>query len=143
MNILEALTKYINSNFNISKFGLKEIQYEEMAGSFLPRCGIYSNGGGIRDVYIDGAKEVDFSFRIVYHCSSEDTNSRIIANNFFAELSDWFDTKTAEGLEGLELGTGNKPIAIKSSLSSKSETKQDNSQVWTGVFSLTYEQGGL
>ena len=143
MNTLEAIRKYITENFDLAKYGLDILQYEEVAGSNLPRCGIFSNGGSVVDLYIDGAKKVDFSFRIVYHCSSEDTNSRIIANNFFAELSSWFDDKTAEGLDGLVLGSGNKPVAISSLLPTKTETKQDNSQVWTGVFSLTYEQGGL
>lgn len=143
MNTLEAIRKYITENFDLAKYGLDILQYEEVAGSNLPRCGIFSNGGSVVDLYIDGAKKVDFSFRIVYHCSSEDTNSRIIANNFFAELSSWFDAKTAEGLDGLVLGSGNKPVAISSLLPTKTETKQDNSQVWTGVFSLTYEQGGL
>lgn len=143
MNTLEAIRKYITENFGLAKYGLDILKYEEVAGSNLPRCGIFSNGGSVVDLYIDGAKKVDFSFRIVYHCSSEDTNSRIIANNFFAELSSWFDAKTAEGLDGLVLGSGNKPVAISSLLPTKTETKQDNSQVWTGVFSLTYEQGGL
>lgn len=141
MNILKALKDYIEGWGDLSNFGLSEIQYEEISGDAMPRCGIYGTGSYERDIYIGGEKEVDFGFRIVYHCISEDTNGRITANEFFAELLSWFRSQTKSGLAGLSLGEGRKPLKIDGTASTKVETRPDNSQEWSANFTLTYEQG--
>lgn len=141
MNILKALKDYIEGWGDLSNFGLSEIQYEEISGAAMPRCGIYGTGSYERDIYIGGEKEVDFGFRIVYHCISEDTNGRITANEFFAELLSWFRGQTKSGLEGLDIGEGKKPLKIDGAAATKMDTKTDNSQEWSANFTLTYQQG--
>lgn len=141
MNILKALKDYIETWDDLSTYGLSTIQYEEVAGNAMPRAGIYSAGSVERDIYIGGEKEVDFSFKIVYHCISEDTNGRITANEFFAELLSWFRSQTKSGLSGLDIGEGRKPLKIDGTASTKIDTKSDNSQEWSANFTLTYEQG--
>lgn len=141
MNILKALKDYIETWGDLGNYGISEIQYEEMSGAAMPRAGIYGNGSIERDIYIGGEKEVDFGFKLMYHCISEDTNGRITANEFFAELLSWFRSQTKSGLDGLDIGEGRKPLKIDGSASTKVETRPDNSQEWSANFTLTYEQG--
>lgn len=143
MSVLKGLTDWLNTNFPLSDFGIDQIQYEEMTGSSVARCAIYATGGAERDLYIGGDKEVDFGFKIMYHCISEDTNSRVVANNFFAALGFWLWERSISGLAGLDIGEGNAPKKIVMQPQSKTETKQDNSQVWVASFTLTYEKRGV
>lgn len=141
MSVLKALKDFIETWGDLNDYGLTTVQYEEVSGDAMPRCGIYGVGSVERDLYIGGEKEVVFEFKIVYHCISEDTNGRITANEFFAGLLSWFRAQTRSGLTGLSLDVGQKPLKIDGTASTKVETRPDNSQEWSANFTLTYEQG--
>ena len=141
MNVLKALKDYIETWGALGDFGVSSIGYEEISGSDMPRCGIYTEGSYERDLYSGGEKEVVFTFKMVYHCISEDTNGRITANEFFAGLLSWFRLQTRNGLPGLDIGEGRKPLKIEGTAATKVDTKTDNSQEWSANFTLTYEQG--
>ena len=141
MNVLKAIKDFMETWDGLATYGVSSVQYEEISGEQMPRCGIYSAGSYERDLYIGGEKEVVFNFKIVYHCISEDTNGRITANEFFAELLSWFREQTRNGLPGLDIGEGRKPLKIDGTAATKVDTKTDNSQEWSANFTLTYEQG--